>query len=299
MKTLDIILPIYNEESCLEETFRRLIDVRNSLHHEFEISFVFVDDGSTDNSAQMVKDKAYQDPSFKLISFSRNFGQQAAVCAGLDVSLSDYAVLIDADLQDPPELIKDMYEKSKEGYHVVYGKRLKRKKETPLKLATSFLFYRIMSAMCGVSVPKDTGDFRLMTREVVNEFKKLKEQHRFNRALTSWIGFKHAALEYNRDERFAGDTKYSYAKLIKLALDAIFSFSTKPLSFITLMGLILMIFSFASIFMDTDEILTPILLLGGIQVIAIGLVGEYVGRIFEESKGRPLYIVGEKVNLGE
>ena len=207
-KSLDIIVPVYNEEECIEQTISRLTGVRESLYNELDVNFIFVDDGSQDKSLAILEEYASKNPYIKALSFSRNFGHQFAVSAGLDYAKGDYVAIIDADLQDPPELIKDMYEKTKEGYQVVYGKRLKRRKESAFKKFTAFAFYRVFDSLCQIKVPTDTGDFRLITREVADALKNMPEKHRFIRAMVPWVGFNSTPLYYNRDERFAGVTKY-------------------------------------------------------------------------------------------
>ncbi len=304
-KSLDIIVPVYNEEECIEQTISRLCGVRESLYNELDVNFIFVDDGSRDKSLAILEEYASKYPFIKALSFSRNFGHQFAVSAGLDYSKGDYVAIIDADLQDPPELIKDMYEKTKEGYQVVYGKRLKRKKETAFKKFTAFAFYRVFDSLCQIKVPTDTGDFRLITREVADALKNMPEKHRFIRAMVPWVGFKSTPLYYNRDERFAGVTKYPLSKMLKLASDGILSFSTKPIKFIHILAGFLMLISVlllvTGLFWYNAFLLCLlaglIFFVGALQLFAIGIVGEYVGRIFEEVKNRPIYIVQKKLNI--
>lgn len=304
-KSLDIIVPVYNEEECIEQTISRLCGVRESLYNELDVNFIFVDDGSRDKSLAILEEYSSKYPFIKALSFSRNFGHQFAVSAGLDYSKGDYVAIIDADLQDPPELIKDMYEKTKEGYQVVYGKRLKRKKETAFKKFTAFAFYRVFDSLCQIKVPTDTGDFRLITREVADALKNMPEKHRFIRAMVPWVGFKSTPLYYNRDERFAGVTKYPLSKMLKLASDGILSFSTKPIKFIHILAGFLMLISVlllvTGLFWYNAFLLCLlaglIFFVGALQLFAIGIVGEYVGRIFEEVKNRPIYIVQKKLNI--
>lgn len=303
-KLLDVIVPVYNEEACITETIQRLFNLRNLLIDELDVNFIFVNDGSRDKSLDILKNFASKYPFVKVVGFSRNFGHQVAVTAGLDYSKGDYAAIIDADLQDPPELIKDMYLMSKDGgYDVVYGKRLKRKSETIFKKFTAFAFYRLLNSLCQIEIPTDTGDFRLITREVAEAVKSMPEKHRFIRGMVPWVGFKSAPLFYNRDERFAGETKYPLSKMLKLAFDGIFSFSVKPLKFITDAGIAVLVMALAAflagiIFRCPISVISSVVLfVGGLQLIALGVIGEYVGRIFEESKNRPLYIVKDKINL--
>lgn len=302
-KMLDVIVPVYNEEACLAETIQRLFRLRDNLKSELDVNFIFVNDGSKDASLSILKEYSQKHSFVKVIGFSRNFGHQMAVTAGLDYSKGDYAAIIDADLQDPPELIKDMYAKTKEGYQVVYGKRLKRKSETVFKKITAFGFYRLLDFMCQINIPTDTGDFRLITRDVVEAVKKMPEKHRFIRGMVPWVGFNSVPLFYNRDERYAGETKYPLSKMLKLAFDGIFSFSVKPLKFIMDLGIILLIMALAALAAGifykcfVSIISSAVLFVGAMQLFAIGIVGEYVGRIYEEAKNRPLYIVKDKFNL--
>lgn len=304
-KSLDIIVPVYNEEECIEQTISRLTGVRESLYNELDVNFIFIDDGSQDKSFAILEEYASKNPYIKALSFSRNFGHQFAVSAGLDYAKGDYVAIIDADLQDPPELIKDMYEKTKEGYQVVYGKRLKRRKESAFKKFTAFAFYRVFDSLCQIKVPTDTGDFRLITREVADALKNMPEKHRFIRAMVPWVGFKSTPLYYNRDERFAGVTKYPLSKMLKLASDGILSFSTKPIKFIHILAGFLMLISVlllvTGLFWYNAFLLCLlaglIFFVGALQLFAIGIVGEYVGRIFEEVKNRPIYIIQKKINI--
>lgn len=304
-KTLDIIVPVYNEEECISKTIERLTAVRETLFTELDVNFIFVDDGSKDKSFEILQEEANKTPYIKVISFSRNFGHQFAVSAGIDNSTGDYVAIIDADLQDPPELIKEMYEKTKEGFQVVYGKRLKRKKESLFKKFTAFAFYRLFDSLCQIKIPIDTGDFRLITKEVADVIKSMPEKHRFIRGMIPWVGFKSTPLYYDRDERFAGVTKYPLSKMLKLAFDGIFSFSTQPIKFIhtiagTVLGLALISVLFwismpqKFIFLGIASI---ILFIGALQLFSIGIIGEYIGRIFEEVKNRPNYIIKNKINL--
>ncbi len=308
---LDIVIPVYNEEECIEELLRRLFLLKNELH-QLEINFIFVNDGSKDRSYEILKKYAESNKNVKLINLSRNFGHQMAVTAGLDYSNADYVAIIDADLQDPPELIKDMYYKSKEGYDIVYGKRISRKGETFFKKFTAKIFYKLISKMCEIDIPEDTGDFRLITYKVLVNIKKMREKHRFIRGMVPWLGFNSVPLFYNREVRYAGHTKYPFKKMLKFALDAIFSFSNTPLRiasyigfYIILLGMIgailmlyLRLFTKYNVPGITAVILT-IIIMSGVQIMMLGIIGEYVGRIFEESKNRPLYIIRETINLDD
>lgn len=294
MKTLDIIVPVFNEESCINETIKRLENVRENLNSELDVNFVFVNDGSKDETANIITNYGQNNKYVKLINFSRNFGHQIAVTAGLDNTNADYVAIIDADLQDPPELIIDMYNKTKEGYDIVYGKRLKRENETAFKKFTAFAFYRVLNYMCDIDIPKDTGDFRLITKPVVDTLKNMPEHHRFIRGMVPWTGFKSTPIMFNRDERFAGETKYPLSKMLKLASNAIFSFSTKPLKAFYVIGALLLLFAILSI---PNIYLTSLFFVGALQILGMGLLGEYLGRIFDDVKDRPLYVVKNKINL--
>lgn len=294
MKTLDIIVPVFNEESCINETIKRLENVRENLNSELDVNFVFVNDGSKDETANIIATYGQNNKYVKLINFSRNFGHQIAVTAGLDNTNADYVAIIDADLQDPPELIIDMYNKTKDGYDIVYGKRLKRENETAFKKFTAFAFYRVLNYMCDIDIPKDTGDFRLMTKPVVDTLKNMPEHHRFIRGMVPWTGFKSTPIMFNRDERFAGETKYPLSKMLKLASNAIFSFSTKPLKVFYVIGILLL---FLAILNISNIYLTSLFLVGALQLFGMGLLGEYLGRIFDDVKDRPLYVVKNKINL--
>ena len=304
-KTLDIVVPVYNEEECINQTIERLMAVRETLFTELDVNFIFVNDGSKDKSFDILKDHADKTPFIKVINFSRNFGHQFAVSAGIDNSTGDYVAIIDADLQDPPELIKDMYEKTKEGFEVVYGKRLKRKKESAFKKLTAFAFYRIFDSLCQIKIPTDTGDFRLITKDVVDVLKTMPEKHRFIRGMVPWVGFNSTPIYYDRDERLAGVTKYPLSRMLKLAFDGIFSFSTQPIKFINTIAATLLVLALISVVIWTMMphkflffgIASIILFIGALQTFSIAIIGEYVGRIFEEVKNRPIYIIKDKLNF--
>lgn len=296
MSTLDIIVPVFNEEDCLDEILRRLTGVRDSLKASLDVSFLFVNDGSKDKSADILKAFAEKYDYVKVINFARNFGHQIAVTAGINNTNADYVAIIDADLQDPPELIVDMYKKSLEGYDIVYGKRLKRDKETMFKKLTAFGFYRVLNYMCNLDIPKDTGDFRLITKNVVDVLKNMPEHNRFIRGMVPWVGFTSAPVEFNREERYAGETHYPLKAMLKLATNAIFSFSTKPLVMINYLALFVMLLAIYS-FLRLNMLSATILFVGSIQLVAIGVVGAYIGRIYEEAKARPLYTIKDKFNL--
>lgn len=305
MEILSIIIPIYNEEHNIPALYARLKNVVSSLELTYE--FVFVNDGSKDNSITLIKQLASIDTAVKYIDFSRNFGHQIAVTAGLDGCTGDKIVIIDADLQDPPELIVEMYAKMQEGYEVVYAKRRTRKGESFLKKYTAQVFYRTLASITSISIPVDTGDFRMIDRKIVDVLKNMPEQHKFLRGQISWIGFNQTFVEYDRDERLAGVTGYTYKKMIRFALDGITSFSDLPIRFATISGFvvsfiafIIMLYALYSRFILQDyvpgwtSLILSVMFIGGIQLIAIGIIGEYISRISSNVRQRPLYIVREK-----
>jgi len=307
---LSVVVPVYNEEESIIETANRLQKLRDNLAHEIDVELVFVDDGSKDDSLFYLRKIAEKNSNVKVISFSRNFGHQIAITAGIDLVAGDYVAVIDADLQDPPELIADMYRMALTGFDVVYGKRRSRAGETVFKKATAATFYRLLNYMCEIDIPSDTGDFRLMSRKVVESFKQLRERHRFVRGMVPWLGYKATPLEYDRAERFAGETKYPFRKMMAFAINAILSFSSKPLTMAIHFGL-LTIFAglvggaymlYLKLFTHTlvpglTAVLLSIVLFSGVQILLIGVIGEYIARIFEEIKDRPLYLINETINL--
>lgn len=305
-----VIVPMYNEEEVIEHTYERLKLVMDSADEPYEL--IFVNDGSKDRTVEMISMICDFDPNVRLVNFSRNFGHQIAISAGMDYAKGDAIVVIDADLQDPPEVILDMIAKWKEGYEVVYGKRLKRKGETVFKKLTAKLFYRTLRSLTNVDIPVDTGDFRLIDRKVCDVLRGLKEKNRFVRGLVSWIGFRQTMVEYEREERFAGETKYPLKKMIAFAIDGITSFSYKPLKIATYIGftlsmtsfLYLLVVIFQKLFTGSTiagwaSIVAMNLLFNGIILILLGIIGEYIGRIYDESKNRPLYIVREVQGFSE
>ncbi len=303
-----IVIPVYNEEVVIEQTYRRLKQVMDSVAEPYEL--IFVNDGSIDRSAFLIKGFCAQDKSVKLLSFSRNFGHQIAITAGMDYASGAAIIVIDADLQDPPELIGEMISKWKEGYEVVYAKRTQRKGETFFKKQTAHLFYRILRASTDIDIPVDTGDFRLIDRKVCDEMKRLPEKNRYVRGLVSWVGFKQTAIEYERDERLAGKTKYSLKKMIKLCLDGLTSFSYKPLKltgytgaifiFLGLVYLVLLLPLKAlsgSAVAGWNLVVAFQIVMTGLILTMLGITGEYIGRIYDETRDRPLYIVRECYGL--
>jgi glycosyltransferase involved in cell wall biosynthesis len=304
---LSLIIPVYNEEESIAELDRRLKGLLQGMDETWEV--VFVDDGSRDRTAAALKELATAEPRYKVISFSRNFGHQAAITAGMDRAEGDAVVIMDADLQDPPEVITEMIQKWREGYDVVYGQRSARHGESIFKRVTAAAFYRLFRMMLPIELPLDTGDFRLMSRSVVLSMRALREQHRFVRAMVSWVGFRQTAVHYERPERFAGETKYPLRKMIRFAIDGITSFSIVPLRIATwlglLSGLVAIITSgwvvYASIAGETVSgwatIMIAVALAASAQLIMTGILGEYIGRIYEEVKRRPLYVVADTQNL--
>jgi glycosyltransferase involved in cell wall biosynthesis len=310
-KLLSLVIPCFNEEEVITETIKSLKSFYERLK-DLEVEIIFVDDGSKDNTRQLLKNYAAQDSKIKVICFSRNFGHQIAVTAGIDAASGDAVVLIDADLQDPPDVVHQMIDKWKEGYDVVYGKRIERPGESVFKLASARGFYRLLNQLSDVPIPLDTGDFRLMNRAVVDTLRAMPERDRFVRGMVSWVGFKQTALPYIRAERFAGQSKYPLRKMLRFATDGILSFSTKPLQISVGVGMIsavialigIMYALFLRIFTSTwvegwTALMIAFLFIGGVQLVCIGILGEYIGRIYNEIKNRPLYVVQEYVGFSE
>ena len=302
------MVPVFNEAEVIDAFYKRLkklVDSLNPLSYEI----IFVDDGSRDGSYHKLVELANSDPNVRVIKFSRNFGHQLAITAGIDAAKGDAVVVIDSDLQDPPEVIEKFIKKWEEGYDVVYGIREKREGETKMKLFTAALFYRLLKAIIKIDIPADVGDFRLMSRRAVEKFRELRERDRFVRGLVSWVGFKQTGVPYMRDKRYAGETKYPYRKMIKFAFDGIASFSNMPLKLATWFGYITSLLAFlyaCSVFVQKfmgytvqgwATIMVGMLFLGGVQLICLGILGEYIGRIFNEIKQRPLYVIEEIYDL--
>ncbi|MEW5958648.1 MAG: glycosyltransferase family 2 protein [Chloroflexota bacterium] len=303
-----IVAPCYNEEGNLLELRRRVTEVMDQTGESWEL--VLINDGSKDRTPELMRELHAADPRVHYIDFARNFGHQIAVTAGMDYAQGEAIILIDADLQDPPELFLQMIEKWKEGYDVVYAVREERKGESWFKLATAKLFYRIIFRITDVKIPLDTGDFRLMDRKVVNAIKQMKERHRFIRGMTSWVGFKQTGVTYTRAERFAGETKYPIRRMVKFAWDAVTGFSFFPLQLAMYLGFTIAGLSALGVvgvviarlfgnqaFFGQATTLVMVLFLGGVQLISLGIIGEYLGRIYDEVKGRPMYIVNETVGF--
>lgn len=301
-KLISIVVPMYFEEEVAEECYRRL--TRMAAENRLRYELVFVNDGSADRTLEILERLARQDSLVKVISFSRNFGHQVAVTAGISRAKGQAIVIIDADLQDPPELIPKMIKLWENGYDVVYAKRKKREGETWFKLATAKLFYRVLDNLAEVKIPVDTGDFRLIDRKVADTFLSMPEKNRFVRGMMSWVGYRQIPLEYEREERFAGATKYPLRKMIRFALDGIFAFSAKPLKLMEQAGLWTILTSLGLLLYGVISgritgwygIMTAVVFLGGMQLLCLGILGEYVARIYDESKGRPLYIVEREFN---
>ncbi len=301
---ISIIAPVFNEISCLDALFPRIKEVMDSIGETWEL--VLVDDGSTDGSTEKIRALAVQDEHVRPVIFARNFGHQIAVTAGLDYSRGDAVIIIDADLQDPPEVIVEMVERWREGYEVVYAVRDEREGESWFKKHTASLFYRLILKITDVKIPLDTGDFRLMDRKVVNVLNTMRERHRFLRGMSAWVGFKQIGVHYKRAARFAGETKYPLRKMLRLAVNAITGFSYLPLQIATYLGFICAGIAILAIpvvvslrllggqaFLGQATTLISTLFLGGVQLICLGILGEYLGRVYDEVKGRPLYIVSE------
>lgn len=302
---LSVVIPCFNEQEVIGETMKRLKAFCSELSN-LDVELIFVDDGSRDQTRAILKSYAAEDERIRLISFARNFGHQIAVTAGIDAASGDAVVLIDADLQDPPEVVHEMIAKWREGYDVVYGTRTERPGESAFKLATARWFYRFLNLLSDVPIPLDTGDFRLMSRPVVNALRAMPECDRFVRGMVSWVGFKQIALPYKRAERFAGESKYPLRKMLRFAIDGILSFSTKPLQMAVGLGMLCASLALAGILYAVilrlftniwvegwTALMIAVLFLGGVQLICVGILGEYIGRIYKEVKNRPLYVVQE------
>jgi len=310
---ISIIIPTYNEEIVITESYRRLSGVLEELNN-YSYELIFVNDGSSDKTFEILHKIASYDHKVKILNFSRNFGHQAAVTAGLKHCNGDLAVIIDADLQDPPEVIPQMlnvYEK--ENCNVVYGVRNKREGESLFKLFTAKFFYRLLNSLSDVTFPVDTGDFRLIDRNVINAFNSLKEKNKYIRGLISWLGYKQCPVYYNREARFAGETKYPFRKMLKFASIGLFYFSKKPLKLATSVGFISIfaglilafwlfinyIFNIGHVVSGWTSTIIIIIFFGGVQLLTIGVLGQYIGSLFDEVKNRPEFIVAEKINFND
>lgn len=298
---ISVVVPAYNEQEVLPEFFRRTVAVLDGISAEYEI--LFVNDGSTDDTLQLLRNLQAKYPRISIVDLSRNFGKEAALTAGLDHAVGDAIVVIDADLQDPPELIPQMIEEWQRGYDVVFARRVERAGETWLKKLTAKYFYQVMEACGPVKLPNNVGDFRLLSRRALDELLRLRETHRFMKGLFAWVGFDQKSIDYHRDPRFAGETKWNYWKLWNLSLEGITSFTISPLKFSTYLGLTVAMFAFGyggwiifKTFVFGEDVrgfptmMVAVLGLGGVQLIVLGVMGEYLGRVFNEAKARPIYL---------
>jgi dolichol-phosphate mannosyltransferase len=314
LPTFSVVAPVYNEEQLIAEFCRRVIAALEPLGEPFEL--ILVNDGCRDRSPDIMRELHQRDPRIKVINFSRNFGHQIAITAGTDYATGRAVIVIDSDLQDPPEVIPDLIARWREGYQVVYGVREERQGETWFKKTTAAIFYRLIVRITNVNIPVDTGDFRLMDRKVVDALKRMREHHRFMRGLSAWVGFRQTGVLYRRHARAAGTTKYPLRKMLRFALDGITSFSYLPLQLATYVGFIVAAVSIIFLFVvfvmrlanpaatepafyGQASTLASVLFLGAVQLISLGIIGEYVGRIYDEVKGRPLYIVAETLGIAE
>ncbi len=311
MNKISVVIPMYYEEEVAHLCYDRVSTVLKSLSDKYEYEIIFVNDGSKDKTLKILKDIANSDKCVKVISFSRNFGHQAAVTAGIKYVTGDAIVIMDADLQDPPELIPDMLKLWEEGNEVIYGKRKTRKGESAFKLLTAKMFYTFLNSMSEVEIPKNTGDFRLVDRKVIDVINSLPEHNKFLRGLFSWVGFEQKAFLYDRPKRELGATKYPFKKMFKLASDGILSFSTKPMKIVGGLGVISILFSIAVLIYSLcsyfgqwnnltpgwTSIMVCITFFAGVQLLSLWVLSEYISRIYDESKGRPEYIIKEKINI--
>ena len=309
-KKVSLVIPMYYEEEVANECYERVQKILKGLE-KYDYEIIFINDGSKDKTLEILKNIAEENKNVKIISFSRNFGHQCAVTAGLKYVTGDGIVIIDADLQDPPELIPDMLKYWEEGNEVIYGKRKTRKGESAFKLFTAKMFYKTLNALSDVEIPKDTGDFRLVDRKVVDVVNNMPEHNKFLRGLFSWVGFKQMPYEYERQERFAGKTKYPLKKMLKLASDGIISFSTKPLKLVGALGILsivisilILIYALISYIFKLNNLsagwtstMVAITFFAGVQLLSIWIMSEYIGRIYDETKRRPQYIVDKKRNI--
>lgn len=307
MHNISVVIPVFNEEDSLPELFKRLSSLNDSRPDDYQFEFVLVNDGSSDNSLNLILNQVEKHSSFKVLSFSRNFGHQAALLAGITYAKGDAVVAMDADLQDPPEIIHELIAQWESGSDVVYAERRQRNGESIFKKASAAMFYGLIDWLSETDLPRNVGDFRLMDRRIVNLLIELPEKSLYLRGLVAWVGFKQTSVLYDRDSRYAGETKYSLNKMVNLATDALISFSERPLRIVTRLGFLVTMAAFflLGFFLVTYiwgsdnqvhgwlSMIFAVLFLGGIQLICLGIVGEYISRIYRESKGRPLFIVDE------
>ncbi|MDE2482134.1 MAG: glycosyltransferase family 2 protein [bacterium] len=307
--TLSVVVPLYNEEGNVAPLLERIVGILERLPGTPSYEIVLVNDGSKDRTLERIREELRARANVVLVNLSRNFGHQLAATAGVEIARGDAVVLMDGDLQDPPELIADFVEQWRAGYDVVYAVRRTRRGESPFKLLTARIFYRTIKRLTKVSIPVDTGDFRLMSRRVVEALKRSPERHRFLRGLVSWVGYNQIGVEYDRDERLSGETKYPLPKMIRFAIDGITSFSDVPLRFASYLGFVSSVIAFVYAMVVVGfkifslnppgytrgwaSTIVAVLFLGGVQLISLGILGEYIGRIYDEVKGRPLYLISE------
>lgn len=310
MKKISVVVPMYYEEEVALECYKRLESVLSNLEN-YENEIIFVNDGSKDRTLEILSNIASENKNVKVISFARNFGHQAAVTAGLKYVTGDAILIIDADLQDPPELLPEMLKLWENGNEVIYGQRKTREGESAFKLFTAKMFYQTLNALSDVEIPKNTGDFRLVDRKVVDTINSLPEHNKFLRGLFSWVGYKQYAFGYERKERFAGKTKYPLKKMLKLAADGIIGFSTKPLKILGGLGIISIIISFIILIYSIlsfafewnnlapgwTSIMVSITFFAGVQLLSIWVLSEYIGRIYDETKNRPQYVIDKTINI--
>ena len=309
MNKISVVIPMYYEEKVAKECYKRVSSCLNKIEN-YENEIIFVNDGSKDKTMEILEEIAKKNKNVKIISFSRNFGHQAAVTAGLKYVTGDAIVIMDADLQDPPELIPEMIKLWEDGNEVIYGKRKSREGESAFKLLTAKMFYKALNSLSDVEIPKDTGDFRLVDKKVVQTINEMPEHNKFLRGLFSWVGYKQIAYEYERKERFAGETKYPLSKMLKLASDGIISFSKKPLKIMGTIGIfsivisiLILIYTIVSYIFKLNHlsagwtsIMITVTFFSGVQLLSMWILSEYVGRIYDESKNRPQYIIDKKIN---
>jgi len=310
MKKISVVIPMYNEEEVVKTSYLRIQKVLENLE-AYDYEMLFIDDGSKDKTLSILQELAEENKKVKVISFARNFGHQAAVTAGIQFVTGDAIVIIDADLQDPPELLPEMIALWEKGNEVIYGQRKSRKGESAFKLLTAKMFYTTLNALSDVEIPKDTGDFRLVDRKVIDVINRLPEHNKFLRGLFSWVGFRQKSYMYERQERYAGKTKYPFKKMWKLASDGIISFSTKPLKVVGGLGILtiilsigILIYSLVSYIFNLNQltagwtsIMVAITLFSGVQLLSIWIISEYIARIYDETRNRPEYIIYKKINI--
>lgn len=310
MKKISVVIPMYNEEEVAKTSYLRIQKVMEDLK-QYDYEMLFVDDGSRDKTLSLLEEIAKENQKVKILSLSRNFGHQAAVTAGIQYVIGDAVIIMDADLQDPPELLPEMVALWEEGNEVIYGQRRSRKGESAFKLLTAKMFYRTLNALSDVEIPKDTGDFRLVDKKVIDVINTMPEHNKFLRGLFSWIGFQQKAYFYEREERKAGKTKYPFQKMWKLASDGIISFSTKPLKIVGGLGCVTIILSIAILIYSLvsyvfqlnhltpgwTSIMVAITLFSGVQLVSIWIISEYIARIYDETRQRPEYIIDKKINI--